>query len=773
MLRRAARLARRPAFRAAAFALLALVIVWPILATAHLMNVFRDAQVLFAYERDAAGSLLRFGAAPLWDPYYCGGLYALGTPQSRFVSPTFLLSLLCGPARGEALTLFALILLGLEGTFRYARARGADALGALLAAPVFAASGVFIASTFLGWTNFFGFELVPWALLFVRRAVRGDTRAAVWAALFLAWIVGFGGTYAAPFTALLCLYELGECLLAREQGWRARRRALGLGAFVAALALAVAGLRLAPLLETLLAAPRVISGRPGMSLAETFELLWRPVRVAKGELFRSERMYTVGAGALVVGLVGLGRRRLWPVLPLAVVAFTAALGYGAGSWGPFAILKRLPLFSALRYPERYLIVVALVVAVAAANGVAVLGVVARRRRWGSLALAGAVVLLLGNTAFLVSDFHVVAAARLLELPPPELARPFQQARGNRWRAAFYAPMSRGSLSCWEAYPVPMSPLLRGDLSAEEYLDDPEAGAVTRRAWSPNAIDLDVALVRAATLLVNQNFHPGWRSDVGHVRDHDGLLAVDLPAGARRVSLRFRPRSALAGVVSSTAALLAIAGLLAFSRRRARALAAGLPAPPEAPALLATAVLPLVLGAVVYLAVSETRPVRPPLRAPSGEEVLIAQPSEGVTAVGATFGPGIVLDGARIIDPAGALSGDPASLELDWRIAGTVPDDLEILVAIEPTSGGVLDADHELVSAALRLSDAPRGVPLRDIVPFILSSDPAAGGFQAAGGFDVWVGLRVVGSQRLLPIAPPVGVAIRADRVLAASLRPPP
>src|SRR6185312_12457440 len=215
--RRVAGLAARGSFRIPAFTLFALAVSWPVLATAGMMNLFRDAQVLFAYERDAAWSVLRFGSLPLWDPFYCGGLYALGTPQSRFVSPTFLLSLLFGPARGEALTIFVMLIVGLEGTFRYARSRGAGNLGAMLAAPLFAVSGVFIASPFLGWTNFFGFQLVPWALVLLRRAWRGDTASAAGAALFLAWITGFGGTYAAPMTALLCLYELGAWLVSRRR----------------------------------------------------------------------------------------------------------------------------------------------------------------------------------------------------------------------------------------------------------------------------------------------------------------------------------------------------------------------------------------------------------------------------------------------------------------------------------------------------------------------------------------------------------------------------
>jgi hypothetical protein len=758
LLRKAGQLAAKGYFRAAVFSIFALAVAWPVLATAGEMNIFRDAQVLYAYERDAAWSVLHFGSLPLWDPYYCGGLYALGTPQSRFVSPTFLLSLLFGPARGEALTIFAMVALGLEGTFRYVRRRGAGALAAMLVAPSFAVSGVFIASPFLGWTNFFGFELVPWTLLFLRRALRGQTAAAPWAALSLAWIVGFGGTYAAPMAALLCIYELAEYLTSSGRCWRDRRRALGICCFVATFAVALAAVRLAPLVETLRLAPRTIAGRPGMTPSDALRVLVQPVIAKNGNLV-SKQMFVVGVGAFLVAGAGLFRRRTWPIVPLGLGAFCLALGYALGPWGPFAFLKRLPLYSALRYPERYLIVVALVVAVAAANGLRLFEIAARRRIWGRLGVLLSAALLLANAGFLLIDFHAVAAERLLVPSPAELSRPFRQARGNRWLAAFYAPMSRGSLSCWDAYPVPMSPLLRGDLPNEEYLLDPAAGSVTTRGWTPNGIDVDVALVRPTELLVNQNFHTGWRSNLGQVRSHDGLLAVALPAGSGHVRLRFRPRSAAAGAVSS---ILALAFACWLIRRKGRGNEGS--RRDEGRRLTAAAVVPLAMFAAVYGLLPERAAARPPLRAPSGEEILAPGTPYGAVPINATFGQGIVLDAVRAPERAEIVAGTPGAVEIDWRVVGSVPSAVEITVSLESGGAVVARADHALVSAALQFSDAPRGVTLRDVVPFVFP--PGTG----RGDVEVWVGLRDLESHRPLPVSAAQDPTRGDGCVLVASLR---
>ena len=87
------RLADRSAVRLAVFSLIATALVWTMLPTVGWLNEFRDSQVLALHEHAAVLSVKRFGQLPLWNPWYCGGLSAMGEPQARFASPTFLLSL--------------------------------------------------------------------------------------------------------------------------------------------------------------------------------------------------------------------------------------------------------------------------------------------------------------------------------------------------------------------------------------------------------------------------------------------------------------------------------------------------------------------------------------------------------------------------------------------------------------------------------------------------------------------------------------------------------
>ena len=211
------RLTRNPWTRACFFVALAALAVFPYLSTAGAFNAFRDAQVLWLYEDAARRSVLDFFQLPLWNPDFCGGMPALGTPQARFASPTFLLTLLFGTTRAEPVTLFAMVVLALFGAHRLAREHGATHFGATLAAPLFGLMGLFACAPFLGWFGFLGFALLPWLLVGVRQAARGKASGAALVALSTAFIVGFGGTYVAPLSLVACAVEVVLLLLRRRQ----------------------------------------------------------------------------------------------------------------------------------------------------------------------------------------------------------------------------------------------------------------------------------------------------------------------------------------------------------------------------------------------------------------------------------------------------------------------------------------------------------------------------------------------------------------------------
>lgn len=99
--------------------------------------------------------------------------------------------------------------------------------------------------------------------------------------------------------------------------------------------------------------------------------------------------------------------------------------------------------------------------------------------------------------------------------------------------------------------------IAGDEGSEDV--DGTVGAVQIGA---SRIRLQATLSREARLVINQSHLSGFVTDVGSVeRDESGLLAVRLPAGEHRVTVRYRPLGQLLGLLASLVA--GVGWLVAF------------------------------------------------------------------------------------------------------------------------------------------------------------------------------------------------------------------
>ncbi|WP_267146670.1 hypothetical protein [Pyxidicoccus xibeiensis] len=705
LLRAAHRAASLTSVRLALFAVLALVACWRPLTVAGGLNDFRDAHLLNAYEDAGSRTLTRYGQLPLWNPWSCGGQYALGSPQTRVAAPTLLLSAALGPRRAEPVALWAFLVLGMEGFFRYARRRVGSAVGALAAAPLFGLAGFTALSWSIGWLNFAGFLLLPWLMLGARRAAEGRVSGAVLVAGIFAFLLGFGGTYPVPMGALFVALESGRTLY-RLRG-PARLRALWALGATALFTLGACAFRLWPLVETMRSSPRVMAGTPGHSLETLAKMLLQlPARSGHSD---PGNFYLVPVAlALVPVAVALCRRRaLYPTV-LATLCVWMAAGYSVKP-SLFAGLRLLPIFGTLRYPERFLVPAGLFIAELAALGLAALLVRSLRAprhasRWWLSAVVVCGVMMAGWGVQAHAFRNLTRWAPMVAEPPPtppESEQPFAQARGNRWAQGYFLALNRGSIACGEAWPVPMSERLRGDLPQEEYLEDASAGTARRVEWTPNRVAVDVAASRPTVLLVNQNWHPGWKSSVGEVVSRDGLLAVRVPEGAHQVVLSFLPRSGLGGALVS---VLAWAGL-AFVARRPRAREQRLGA-----TALMVASVPVLVWAALLLAWQE--PVaRAEPRGPDGVRMLVASLPPEARPFGARFDVPVELVAAEV--PAAPDAEGIVPVVLYWRVTGPVPRSAGIFVHIPGPDGKRKGADHAVVGGTFFFRDAPRDVLLRD------------------------------------------------------------
>lgn len=732
------------------FFALALIATFPWLLTAGGFNEFRDAQVLWLYEDQARRSVLDFGQLPLWNPEFCGGLPALGTPQARFASPLFLLTLIFGTTRAEPLIIFTLVVVALYGAFHLARSHGATRAGATLGAPLFGLLGVFACAPFLGWFGFLGFAFLPWILLGVRKAARGELSGLALVGLSTGFIVGFGGTYVAPISFVACVIEL--VLLAIHH--RGRLKYVPIAA-AGLLAIGLSAFRLWPVFEELQRGPRVIAGMSvvgvqaiGASLFGTFDV------------WNAEVWYLVTIPLAIVAAISLLRRRgRWLALSLLLAVWIAA--GNAVTPSLYALLRQIPVFSLLRNSERFLVCAGLVMSIGVSF--AVTDVLARLRKkqktprltriHQGLAIITALGLVLG-TAWQLHNFTVAASKRTLGATPREALRPFHQARGNRWAVAGFGPMSRGSLACWEAYGVPQSPKLRGDLTEEAWLADGSAGTLESTKWSPNQLTFHARLDKPTRLLINQNYHRGWKSDVGSVVNTDGLLSVELPQGESDVSLRFLPRSALGGLIVSGLALLA----LILMRKGSAGRGVGVRE-------LILAAVPLMVGAVLAISSTEPTLTRPELTGPDGEAVITDALPLDSKKLDVQFAEGVKLDGAAITY---RREDDRIRIELDWSRTASANRNLGVFLHLEPGALKRVTADHLQISDAIFFEQLPVGAIGRDI---LLIDIPDA---KRGVPWNAWVGLwEMRGDGHRIEVTNANGAQSSENRVLIGTLEIPP
>ena len=433
-------------------------------------------------------------------------------------------------------------------------------------------------------------------------------------------------------------------------------------------------------------------------------------------------------------LVGLGvfallaRRAL---VAWAALVFTFVLSLGCFAWwSPFSLLRHLPVYDTMRYPERCLTLFSVVAALLAARGASALLAFVRlrlgRRRGSPVFAVLSLVVAVALFVQIENEQQLSSAVALEAIPAPHAAE-FRQSRGNRWLMSHYAAEGLGALGCGEAYPLPMSIHLRGDLPAEEYLVDPVGGAasaalgeVERVRWTPNRLELRVEAAQDVRLAVNQNYHPGWRSSAGEVESWDGLLSVRLPKGSHDVTLRFSPRSGWGGLWVSLLSLCAGALLIAKPKASAGFKAACLLAGPF-------------LLALLLLLWPEARWVHPPPFTPDGKPALSSKLPPDARVHPVRFAVPLRLEGSRVPKeplPAGARE---VWIDLFFRREGALSPSLGIFVHLKGPRGRRVSADHTEISGQLYLPRIPLGEVAHDRFRVALPAD-------AAGAWDVEVGL---------------------------------
>jgi hypothetical protein len=553
------------------FLLLAFAAVAPVFQFPGLFSQWYDWRYFSSWIEVGRRSIAWYHQVPLWNPYGCGGEVLLANPQSMQASPMLaVLPLIFGTPLGIKLALVGYYFCAFDGMYRLARSYQISVAGSLLSSVLFGGCGWLALHVSSGHVNFASASLFPYLIVFYRRTTYYNNWS--WAfplGVVAAWIVIDGGTSTPAMATVLLL------TLACTDAWKLKSaRPFAVLAVGGACAALLAAFRLLPALEFAIDHPR-------RQWETDSNMIWQMVQFGywwKGVTPVPNKRYwfheygwrlSYLTPPLILWSLRVKKTRAWWVV--------AAVGAGivAGSaipYGPWWLLKHLPLFRDLRVPSRYAILFALSFPLLC--GAAFDDLLPRVKRHAR-AVGAAVVVLAALDGL---AFQWFAYWKDFEMPMSQAGRgtPFHQEKGD-WRSMMTHVMAgHGAIACDEEAPLERAAQLDEGPGPQVKLDDDAAGTVREIEWTPNRIEVAVHLTRPATVLFNQNWNEHWKTTRGSIvkfgpkwpRDVDGgRLGVSAETGDYQFAVYYRPRSFVIG--ASLSALAWPLFLLLFLRARRR------------------------------------------------------------------------------------------------------------------------------------------------------------------------------------------------------------
>ena len=182
----------------------ALAFSWPLFGHLGQFGAFHDWEEFTELHWVPYYTVVHFHQFPLWNPYECGGMPMFGNPQSRILTPFFLLHLLVGPVLGLQLEIILHLALAWSGGYVLGRALGLRPLACVVCASVFSANSWFYLHIAEGHAWAMPAAYFPWvAALFCSAVDRKRLLPAALAGLLIALIFWEGGLYPAVFATIL------------------------------------------------------------------------------------------------------------------------------------------------------------------------------------------------------------------------------------------------------------------------------------------------------------------------------------------------------------------------------------------------------------------------------------------------------------------------------------------------------------------------------------------------------------------------------------------
>ncbi len=554
---------REPALVAVTSVAFGFIFSYPLWPHWHDFNTFWDWDFIRVLAWVPWKTVTSFHQFPVWNPYLCGGIPMLGDPQASFFTPLFLLHLIFGPIVGLHLEIPVHLAIGWAGGYYLARVLRLGTLAAIGCATIFPSSSWLFLHITVGHHIFLPATYWPRVLAATLIALeRRSLAMASIAGLLMASIFLEGASYQESYVVLLVAAILLPIGIVRREAWP-----LAVFSIILMFAAGFAAVKLLPTYAFIgqhtrpaYWRERVLPSHIAIALFDRHQD-WNHYGIADWGFFEAGA-YLSPCFFLLVLIGAIARRRdAWPWL----VAAAAMLGLALGNFAPlapWALLGHLPVYSSERVAIRLLVPFILCASVLAAYGVEFL------IQWKpplTMALAG-LLIVAGTIDSLIVGPHNLNAIQTYgepSVPPAPSFTQFSNPDDNEFTLKMlrFNQANIGMLHCYEFTDIPTNAVGYNQAAYEGEQHLSGRGEVTPLRWTPNALTYEVDAPAPTTLVINQNYDRGWQlvRGSGRIVSHNGLLAIEVPAGHQQLKVMNLGDGIITGALISL--ITAIAALL--------------------------------------------------------------------------------------------------------------------------------------------------------------------------------------------------------------------
>ena len=491
--------------------------------------------------------ILKYHQFPLWNPYICGGEPWIAHAKSSFLSPFFLFILIFGTIPGILMAVFLQVFLGLFGMYCLSRYFKIGYVLSLTNALFFL--GLFTILIYFFPYPIFNVALFPWIYMFFKKS-QITKRYLFCLSVIFSYLI-YSGAYG--------IFIFASAVIAVDTLFYVNQKKdfkflISLSGFIFTI-IFLSAVKLFPLLTLLQKYPRYVK----LPLPPAY------IDIAKiPNLLRIDFLPDVLGHVLLSGISFffiLAIITLWKKNRELVCLNIIFMLLFFGDDSPINLWRLLHALIPIMNDSYQALIICVISVLSLSIG---LSIEELQRRIPTLHKAFSYVRI--ALFFLVGYLVLGSSSRVFLNRTPidyDLSKTqstFFQTTGKDWKMFESIYYDKGVVNGRDPIGnqiqtsvIPKdNPGYRG-----EYFLANNFGKINQTVFTPEKIEFNLDMFKPDTLVINQNYFPGWRSSFGKVINHQGLIGVEINKRVPKVSVYYLPNSFITGSIITFSFLLII------------------------------------------------------------------------------------------------------------------------------------------------------------------------------------------------------------------------